>query len=205
MAETVQGSAATGSVKSLLILTEGVVEKRGMPRASTAVLVLACAAVAVGMPHAAAAQARSSPTALEPLALPALLPQEILQPSLVRSLSLVFRPVFDVRFASGTRRSGATRLQAYGIYRAELQRRAREVGLGPLAPPAEAPNDADAESGLDVLLSDLPGGDLLLRGRSFLHRLDASTRLGLEGYRVQVRVGDALDGRLAVEAQKRLP
>jgi hypothetical protein len=171
---------------------------RSRLRLAAAFLGLVCTAAAAG---SAGAQAGPGP-ALTSLALPAVLPDEVLRPPLVRALSRVFHPAGDPRFVSSAARSS---LAAYAAYRDALRERARDVGRGPFAARrAPAPGSGGA-SGLDDLLTDLPGGELVQHGRTLLRRLDASTRLGLEGYRLQLRVGDALDGRLSIRAEKRLP
>jgi hypothetical protein len=170
------------------------------PRLAAAFLVLACATAAAAFPAPADAQAGRGSAALAP---PAVLPEDVLRPPLVRAVSRVFRPAGDARLARD--RAANPSLAAYAAYRDGMQDRARDLGRGPLAPSGPRRAEADRASRLDLLLTDLPGGELLQRGRSLLRQLDASTRLGLEGYRVQLRVGDALDGRLAIQAQKRLP
>jgi hypothetical protein len=148
----------------------------------------------MGAPGVAQAQAYVSASSVHPV---------ILLDAYMDYSALLLTPASRFKLSTPWPARVDTRMAAYRDFERSLsQRTAGIVGRSSSsAARSEGKDPAQAGSGKNARIE---GASLLYRGQAFYQSLKEATRFDLSGYRFRVRLGEALDGRLALRIQKNL-
>lgn len=108
----------------------------------------------------------------------------------------------DRRVASTALRLG--QMGAYQDFERNLGLRAGSVARAGASAAERSRAKRAVLTGVSERLERLPGAALVRYGRDAWRRIEDSTNFEVEGYRIRLRLGEALEGKLALKVQKDL-
>jgi hypothetical protein len=119
------------------------------------------------------------------------------------ALLLTLPSGFDL--LSPSRRSrGEGRMHAYRDFQRALQLRTAGVVGMPASREARGRARREMLAAVGQHLAELPGAAMFRQGRFVWQRIEDSTDFDVEGFRVRLRMDEAVEGKLALKVQKQL-
>jgi hypothetical protein len=158
-----------------------------------------------GFPAAASAQAYVPAASLHPLIFEAYVGYQGLLLSAPRVEGLLSsQTTVDGQLSSEFPSQEVRRLAAYGDFRRSLRNRCKGVVEDGASREQRRQEKQRLMAGIGKRLSGFPGASLVQQGGVLLRRIEDSTHLPLEGFRLSMRVDEAVEGKLALKVQKNL-